>query len=240
MGPKTNCNCNWPDPNRPPYRPPQTCHPTWYFLVRYLLATIWQAVQIGSSRDSLTHSTWSEGGRGRGFHKTHIYYLYQLFCAICHVNSRDMAHGPWTSAHLSIHLPQSFCLNSSAKLWENLVYQSAFVTIKRRLKLRGGGVGLPVVSVKVVIMQKPPKRRKNENGGNFCHVDVAIDIGDMGPRSSHLRFTFFFGSPGCWAIISFFFFCFLAQLLLLFVAVYYDGGQRQFLKRFAMKYAESS
>lgn len=35
-------------------------------------------------------------------------------------------------------------------------------------------------------------------------------------------------------------FFFLAQLLLLFVAVYYDGGQRQFLKRFAMKYAESS
>jgi len=32
-----------------------------------------------------TQSTWT------GVHKTEIYYLYQLFCAICRVNSWDMA-----------------------------------------------------------------------------------------------------------------------------------------------------
>lgn len=117
-----------------------------------------------------------------------------------------MAHGPWTSAHLSIHLPQSFCLNSSAKLWENLVYQSAFVTIKRRLKLRGGGVGLPVVSVKVVIMQKPPKRRKKWKWGKLlprwrCHrhwrhgtevLSPAVHLLFWQPRLLGHHFFFFF------------------------------------------------
>jgi len=115
------------------------------------------------------------------------------------------------------------------------VYQRAFVTIKQGII---SWRGFNVAPVKVVIMQNH-REKVNEKGKNFCHVDVAIDIGDMGPRSPHLAVL----SPAAHLLF------WQSRLLglgfqptphLYFLPVYYDGGQRQFLKLFAMKYAKSS
>lgn len=97
---------------------------------------------------------------------------------------------------------------------------------------REAAAPVKVFSSPLEIMQSPWKK-----GKNFCHADVAIDIGDMGPASpavSVYLLLSFFGSP---RLLAFFL---LPCPAAAFGQVYYDGWQRQFLKLFAMKYAESS
>jgi len=176
--------------------PTQTCHPCWHFLVRYLLATFWQAAQIGSSRDSLSPP-------GQGFIKRKfIIYInsFVLFAVSIRGTWPRLSHPLSLSATpFPNHLPQS--LNSSAKLWENLVYQRAFVTIKQGII---SWRGFNVAPVKVVITQNH-REKVNEKGKTSATLTLPSTLAtwDRGPpisRSSHLRFTFFFGSPGCWAL----------------------------------------